>query len=636
MNLILLLASYVFLIFFFYSIGFSFNKYLSKHQNNFILRKEDYYLCPIIGLSIFSIVVTFLYNVLNLNLLSINFFFLIFLIISIYFNSKSALIYFKKILFFSIPIIIFLIFIIILRDENFFVFRGNYWDQFTILSMALIFEDNRYSDIELLLKLENFDLENFQSFYDDLNKNNLSKDHYYFSFQNIYTRQFNSLLLAFFFIFKFLDPFQINLLIKLFFLTNIVFANIYFFKNFFKKDKKYFFLYSWLFILSFWNIYIFEIDAAAQLCAFSIFIFLLILIKKIIYKNLLSNQHLILFIILLSSLFLIYPTLFMFFSFILFVILLFEYQFFIKNFKNFLIFFLLFILLVSPRLIDSVFLIFSNHSSSPDYWMYFGSFVFGRETVINNPELLSQLKLNLSSALEIKEKILLITKYHLINNYDFVLLNIPLSLFGFYHLTPTFFDGSALQLSLLILSVILVVIIFINIKKNLEFLLINKKKFKFEIVFIFSALLFVFYLIITSKFYGLVKVYFFISPVLFIIFYTNLNNRVLLRNLIIFIFIITIPFYKYSDNNYGIGRADSMPSILDQNKKINVIWSLKNADFANLAEKCFNSFKIDNDDIIERGYLSIKIDYFNFKEDNNSNCIIKKNKKNFIIINEKN
>ena len=130
------------------------------------------------------------------------------------------------------------------------------------------------------------------------------------------------------------------------------------------------------------------------------------------------------------------------------------------------------------------------------------------------------------------------------------------------------------------------------------------------------------------------KLYFFVSPILFLVLFTNFQKELNLSLFVLLILLTTMPIYKYKDNNYGIGTHDSLPSILDVNKKKNTNWKLT-VNSSNL-KKCKNGIKILTNDIIERGFLSLKLDYLKIKELKNkkSNCSIKKIGKNFTIIYE--
>jgi len=624
----------IFIIFFFYLNGVLFQECFLQKED--AIKNNYFYLLPIFGLSFFCIVITFLYNFINLTILQINFIFFIFYLVLIFKIKKNFidhLINFFNVLKLVLPVLLFYTFIILFRDENFYVFRGNYWDQFTMISMGIIFENNQYKNISDLLLIENFVLENFENFYNNLKDNIFSKDHYYFSFQNLFARQFNSLLLAFFFKIKFIDLFVINLSLKMFFISNIILSTKLLFSTFNYKIKNSLF-YSWIFAFSFWTIYIFEIDALAQLCSFSILILLLALSKKIIFDNDFRKPNYFISLILYSSLFLIYPSLFVIFNFFLIFYLLFNIKFCIKNYVKILSFLLLFIFVSSPRLIDHFNLLTMFASGSPDYWYYFGGFVLGKNSIITNFEIVNYLKDVISQNGSILSKIRTIVDFNYTNGYNLILYNIPLSLFGFYHLAPESLRFNIENYSLLILSLFIYLIILKNLFSNFKFLIKNKKQNKFQIVTILIILILFIILFLSQKSYGLLKLYFFISPILFLVLFTNFQKEFNLSLFILLILLITLPIYKYKNNNYGIGTYDSLPSILDINKKKNTHWKFKVN--SNNLKKCKDGFYILSDDIIERGFLSIKLDYLKIKElkKQESNCSIKKIGKKFTIIYE--
>ena len=624
----------IFILFFFYINGVFFQTCFIKGNDN--IKNNYFYLLPIFGLSFFCIVITILYNFVNLTILEINFTFLIFYLtffFKIRKNFVEHLINFFNILKLIFPVILFYCFIILFRDENFYVFRGNYWDQFTMISMGIIFENNQYKNISDLLIRENFVLENFENFYNNLRNNIFSKDHYYFSFQNLFTRQFNSLLLAFFFKLKFIDLFIINLCLKMFFISNIILSTKLLFSIFNYKIKNSTF-YAFIFTFSFWTLYIFEIDALAQLCSFSILILLLALSKKIIFDNNFSKSNYFITLILYSSLFLIYPSLFVIFNFFLLIYLLFNIQFCKKNYFKILSFLLFFILISSPRIIDHFNLLTMFASGSPDYWYYFGGFVLGKESIITNFEVVNYLKDNINQNNDILSKIRTIVDINYSNGFNLIFYNILLSLFGFYHLAPEGLRFNLETISLLFLSLFIYLIIFKNIFLNFKFLIKNIKKNKFQIATILIIFFLFIILFLSQKPYALLKLYFFVSPILFLVLFTNFQKELNLSLFVLLILLTTMPIYKYKDNNYGIGTHDSLPSILDVNKKKNTNWKLT-VNSSNL-KKCKNGIKILTNDIIERGFLSLKLDYLKIKELKNkkSNCSIKKIGKNFTIIYE--
>ncbi len=612
---------------------------------NLILRyiyydKNNYYyvISPLIGLTFFSIIITFLYNFLDQEINTIRYFILICIVLTVILSLKDIkkiLSNFNKILILVSPILIIFIFTLFFFNENFYAFRGNYWDNFTMLSMSLIFESFKESTLTGLLLNENFQLENFKGFYDNLKESNFSKTHYNFSFQNIFTRQMNPLYLAVFYAFRPIDLFLLNYILKFLFIINTHLAFSFLLKKIINEiSKKYLFFITLVFSLSFWNLYIFEIDALGQLASFSFFILILALTKDFYDKENFEDKKLF-FLLTLShvTLFLIYPTLsFIAFAFTAFIFIA-KLKIVFKYYKILLFYLLIFFILVSPKLLENLSLALLNTGAGGlDYWTYFGAFFLGRENIVLNYEVVNDLKdflLNTNSFTEIFSQIL---KVNTDNRYYFALFNIPVSFFGFYFVTPGQINN-LISLLPLILSLFIIFFIYKNLKSNLcNIFFNNKKKYSFFKYIIFFNLLIASYLLFQKNYYGFIKLYFFFSPFLACLVLFNFEklkkNIFNLNNVLLFVMLL-FPLYKYGIYNNGIGRIDSFPSILDKNQKLEINWSLK----LNQLYSC-NEIYIDSDDIIKKGYLSLKLDYYDFNENNdllNSDCAVFKNKNKFTI-----
>ena len=99
------------------------------------------------------------------------------------------------------------------------------------------------------------------------------------------------------------------------------------------------------------------------------------------------------------------------------------------------------------------------------------------------------------------------------------------------------------------------------------------------------------------------------------------------------VLIAIFPIYKYSTNNNGIGKIDSMPSIINKDYKLNINWNLKQKDL----DDCIYVFSTENDYFV-RSYITIKTIYSNkyFQneielDNNNKNCNVSIVEKNFIV-----
>ena len=549
-------------------------RYIDYDKNNYC-----YIISPLIGLTFFSIIITFLYNFLEQEINTIRYFVLICIILTVILSLKDIkkiLSNFNKILILISPILIIFIFTLFFFNENFYVFRGNYWDNFTMLSMSLIFESFKESAINGLLLNENFQLENFEGFYNNLKESNFSKAHYNFSFQNIFTRQMNPLYLAVFFAFRPIDLFLLNYILKFLFIINTHLAFSFLLKKIINNiSKKYLFFITLVFSLSFWNLYIFEIDALGQLASFAFFILILALTKDFYDKENFEDKKLF-FLLTLShvTLFLIYPTLSLIaFAFTAFIFIT-KFKIVFKYYKIILAYLLIFFILVSPKLLDNLSLILLlTGAASVDYWTYFGAFFLGRENIVLNYEMVNELKnflLNTSSFTEIFSQIL---KMNIDNKYYFVLFNIPVSFFGFYFVTPGQINNLTSLLPL-ILSLFIIFFIYKNLKSNLYNIFFkNKKKYSFLKYVIFFNLLVASYLLFQKNYYGFVKLYFYFSPFLacLVLFnFERLKKNIFNLNSVLLFVMLLFPLYKYGIYNNGIGRIDSFPSILDKNQKLEI------------------------------------------------------------------
>ena len=153
--IIISFAIYIF-IYFFFSLGYFLNNKISVLDNkNFI----DF---VIFGYSVFIILSFHSYFILNLKN---EYLLLSFLLFFLYFHLEYRNFLDLKIIFkYFVIILFFLLFFYIpakLYGEQFYVFRGNYWDNFNYLSSALLFNKFSFYDANNPIILNNF--KNFQS-----------------------------------------------------------------------------------------------------------------------------------------------------------------------------------------------------------------------------------------------------------------------------------------------------------------------------------------------------------------------------------------------------------------------------------------------------------------------------------------
>ena len=260
MDLIIIFFLVCFLICIFFSLGFFANY---KFQ---VIKKQNYLDFIIFGYSIFTLLSFHSYFILELRN---EYLLLVLLLIFITFCFKFRKFFnFNLIIKYFSIIFIFILFYFIplkLYGEQFYIFRGNYWDNFNYLSSALLFNNYSYSEANNQNILTNFN--NFQSI--DL---------------IILYRPYINYFLSLFLYLKNIDIFLLNFIFKVFLSLINFFAFISFLGIFKKIKKNQKIILSFIFSFSFFSLFIFEIEALSHLGSISIF---LISIK---YLNLFINQ----------------------------------------------------------------------------------------------------------------------------------------------------------------------------------------------------------------------------------------------------------------------------------------------------------------------------------------------------------
>jgi hypothetical protein len=610
---------------------------LTTKENNIYLSAPLGFI--ISGLLIVNTYVLFELSIFVIFLLFLTLFFLFFFYSIL---KKNTFTHFKNVSIIYLPLLI-LFFFSLLFEENFYAFRGNIWDHFTNIALALTFEQINYAEISSLLKKEKFTQLPFKEY---VEINNFTKIYYTLSLPNIIGRVGPPIFTSVIFQFKFLDIYLISYALKTTYLILSYFSFIFFLKiiDYKSKFKNKIFIISLIFTLSFWTLYIFESDAISQLLAYSAsIIFFSYFFKIFIQLKDYKFQDLIFLSLSLSFIFLFYESqaivfvLFLFFAFFI------KLKTCIKNFKILFYAALLFILLTLPRLYNNTILALSFSDATVDYWGYFGSFILGRENIVLDSDYVNKIKSLLdggnSNFLVFKK----IIEFNFKEKYFFIFFNIFPSLLGFYFITPGVlqYNSSIISTSLFFIISSYVVIVFY---KNIKNIFINK----YNIFNFFSFIIFFYFclslvLIFKNNFYGLVKLYFYFAPIWFILifFRFNSNKKNFIDGVNIFLLLIMSTFfiYKYSDYNYGISRIDSFPSTLKKELKISQNWSLKKVRFA----QCL-SINLNIEDYLQNIYVSMYLDskninytnYFNKKinfDSQNKKCSLETNQGNFILIN---
>lgn len=550
------------------------------------------------------------------------------LIFLIYKKDQLFLTNTKKILIITIFPIIFFLTIGLIYGEQYYVFRGNYWDYFNYVSSAVFFNQFNYSEV-LLLK-EKLELPLF--FQTAISSQN--------------SRPLVMLIMSYFFNFKFINVFLLSYLFKIFIISLIAIAFHSLLESFFKKNNfKEKLIITIAFVFSFWSIYVIEIDALSQLASLPVFFIMLTKINEIFQNFKLKNYYFCFYIsILFSSFFLLYPELS-----VIYVGIVIIYGFISKNLNlkffanNYLIiiFFSTIFLFFTIANYESTFSFLLKQTKiglfiNNDWWGYFGSFILGRENPIINPEFVQLLKYHIEDNNNIKSIISWLNDNLILFNYKFYQFNILPSALGFYFLTDIelFLNNPMINIIFLtIFSIYLIIIINKNIKVVLS------KRNEFNILLKSSALFFLIifsFLFFNFQIWSIIKLYFYFSVFYFLFIILSLeykNTYLKFRiNVIILILVLIFPLYKFSKYNDGILRYDSFPSVMsvDSKKKINWKFNIREYEKCRYIQLDFIENKINN---FKKLYLSINLKHNNFIF-TNKNLLenIDKNKNKFCII----
>ena len=585
---------HIFLIFFFYCISEICEKFKLNSIKSIIF-----------GYSIFIILNYYFYFIFKIDIFYILIIWLLVFLISLFFIFTKL--FKEKKNFIKGNFTLFLIFFISvlyilpahIYGEQFYVFRGNHWDQFSYLSIGSLFSKYDFSFIN--------NLENFPSEY----------KHFKDIGTLIYARPLTSLIIGIYIKFFNLDIFLVSYIFKvtLVLLSAISFRSLldnFKYLNFHKN------ILTIVFSVTFWLLYIFEIEAYSHLASIPIFI---IIISESINLNKFEDFDIFkifYFGILNSALFLIYPELFCI-STIIIISLFFEKIIRSKKkiifLKNIFSIFIIFLLLTLPSFKTNYIFLFNQISSSAiaknDWWGYFGAFVLGKENLIQNEYFVFQIK-NFIEQNDLETTIKYIIDLHFNEGYNFFYLNILPSLFGLYYISigkvSNFFDW--INLIFLFGVVIYLLILFL---KNINVVLRNKK-----ILFCFTPVsLLILFFLFQGSFWILIKLYTFLSPFIFLFIVTSFSKKKDLKiNYILIFLLILFPLSKFTSFNDGIVKLDSFPSIMHPKMKKEFKWKLDLKKIQNCEYVIYT-----DDDYFRKSYLILKF----LDKSINSNLTVIKN-----------
>ncbi len=500
-----------------------------------------------------------------------------------------------KILLISLPVILIYIFLAIVYEEQFYVFRGNKWDWFAFVTSS--FYINHLDSLDFLNLRDNFNWENFQNF--DF------KDHsaYHNNIAIWLLRKVDMYLLGSFFLnLSFNSPFFNLYLFKIFSLVIINVSIVDFVRRYVNiKSGIYIFFLAYIFVTSFWIIYLVEADYYRQLISFGFFIYLLSYLDDFFLDFEKKNyKKIFITIIFIYTLFLIYTELLFIYLIILSISFIFydkKINFFKDNYKIILLSFFGIVVifipsfeLISKQIIGQL----QSTTGESRWWTYFGAFIFGRSSPALDIQLASEVKnsiynLNTVSGgmdnVPLKDIIIIITNALEKFGYQSSYFSIIPSISGFYFITDLFKSHEKNIFNIIFLLIFNLYIAFI-VTKNLYYVLTtNNNKSKNLKIVIFVFLILSIFFILTGKLWTFIKLYMYMSPVVFLIIlfkFSEQNKKLIIKpNIILITIMFCFIFYKYHVFNFGIGKYDSFPSIQKIEMKKNIDWNFEKEKYEN-------------------------------------------------------
>lgn len=574
-----------------------------------ISKLEKYYdLSLTLGFSIVAILCNILYFAINLNtgwiLVFLSLVFIFCLFFNFYFDSRGSYKVFKNIFFLSLPISCFFLGIAQVYGEQFYVFRGNYYDHFNYVANGLAMSIYKFSDIN--------------TFYQDMRR-----DFPYHSL-NLGTRPISALLMSLLYKLKHLDIFYLSYLFKVIQLIITSTAVLFFFKTVSTSKNSLIFLFvSFVFVFSFWAIWIFEIDSLPQLSSLAVYICAFALLLDLDkHLKAFNYKFLTIYAIIISSLFILYPeisTMYFVIAIIFALILKWSaFNFFYETKKQIFFVIFLFLLFTLANFQGTYIYLISDAIKNGiiglnDFWGYYGAFILGRENAVLQIDAARELKSFYLLNPKINELIFQVISINFDNDYFLFPANIIPSLFGFYFVTVS--KGiSAVELAHASLLVLFSVYLIYQTYKNFKSLFASNNVIAALLnAFLIFLLIFSILLIFTGAYWSLVKFYFYMSPFIFLFicfkFKQHEKSLFMIPNYFVMILMLYFPIYKYGVFNSGIGRLDSFPSIIDKKEKQNFSWKFKKENLHN----CANIY-INVDEKFKLKYISLLLAYnkYNF------------------------
>lgn len=131
-----------------------------------------------------------------------------------------------------------------------------------------------------------------------------------------------------------------------------------------------------------------------------------------------------------------------------------------------------------------------------------------------------------------------------------------------------------------------------------------------------------------------IKIYFSFSFVIFLFLSIKFTEKRCYTNLLFVSLIFLFFIYKFSINNHGINRLDSLPSVINSKYKNEFNWKIKNSSLDGC--KNYNNLikNFDNDKFqwIKYNFINIRTYHYKSSEKLIFNCEIKEENKHFVVL----
>ena len=332
------------------------------------------------------------------------------------------------------------------------------------------------------------------------------------------------------------------------------------------------------------------------------------------------------FLIVFSSLFIVYVELASVFLLLFFIYCLLSkdcnIKMLIKNLKIITLFSFIFIAITLP-LYEFTFKFLTTQINEGflnknNWWAYFGGFIIGRENPITSDLFVSRIQSLINSKLSLYDLLTLINSELINHNYKHYFLNIIPSFFGLYYLTDVKFLLNIESINIIYLIFLNLLILFYLANNFIIVMRINSNITLLIKSYFLTLVLFSLVLIFLNQYWSVIKLYFYLAPILwfFLVFNFKIINKDMseLRvNRYVILLLIIFPFYKLSAFNNGITRHDSFPSILNKESKKEILWLFKDDHFKNCKSINLNIYENDKINRFKNLYLSLNLIFNDYK-----------------------